>query len=165
MAGAIQQQVFEAPSVFSFFDPEYSSPGPIADTSLVAPEAGLNTPPLLIGLINGLHSLAAYGLTTCNDGFGSRKSRGRRCVSMYSGRQSSDGLLDYGTHRPAPGALSPSAHTAAVVADLDMLLTGGRLAWRSNLILRSVYESGKANADPEQYDPEAEGRMRALQVL
>jgi len=54
MQKLVGQAAFHAPSVFSFFLPEYQPPGTILDNNLVAPEAELGTAPLLMGFLNGM---------------------------------------------------------------------------------------------------------------
>ena len=69
------QAPFLAPSVFNFYRPDYAPPG-FAERGLVAPEAQLATAPLQVGYLNGMSSLAHYGLTSCASGFGTRGSCG-----------------------------------------------------------------------------------------
>ena len=59
LESSIGQESYEIPSVFSFFLPEYASPGPISAGSLVAPEAMLLH--YNINLLNGMFSLVKYG--------------------------------------------------------------------------------------------------------
>ena len=59
LSDSIGQMAHEIPSVFSFFLPEYSSPGPVMRASLVAPEALLL--PSSLGLLNGMLSLVKFG--------------------------------------------------------------------------------------------------------
>lgn len=59
MKEKIGQMPHGIPSVFSFFLPEYSPPGVLAQASLVSPEAMVLN--YSLGLINGLTSLVKYG--------------------------------------------------------------------------------------------------------
>lgn len=43
--GNIGQQIFESPSVFNFYKPEYQPTGPLIDADLYSPEAELGTAP------------------------------------------------------------------------------------------------------------------------
>lgn len=68
------QESFNAPSVFSFFLSEYQPVGPVMSKGLVAGETQLFDAPKLINYVNGVFSLAQFGLTDCEgwkDGFGS----------------------------------------------------------------------------------------------
>ena len=70
MQSRIGQFVFESPSVFNFYLPEYTPPGPVMEAGLVAPEAQICTTPNLISFLNGMVSLVMDGLTSCWKGFG-----------------------------------------------------------------------------------------------
>ncbi len=76
-------------SVFSFFLPEFQPYGRIGDTDLVSPESTLVDMPRIVGLLNGLLSLAKYGLSSCEGGFG----RDRCNEKAYS--LSPNGFLEY----------------------------------------------------------------------
>lgn len=77
MERGIGQEAFRAPSVFSFFLPEYQPVGPVLNKGLVAPETQLFDAPKLLGFINGLFSLPLFGLTDCWwwQGFGEWRTR------------------------------------------------------------------------------------------
>ena len=45
----IGMEAHKSPSVFNFYQSDYQPSGPIAESSLYAPEAGLLTAPLIIG--------------------------------------------------------------------------------------------------------------------
>ena len=112
---SIGQAAFRAPSVFSFFMPDFVPPGPVALAGLVAPEAQVGTTPHLVRFLNGIASLARHGLTSCEGGFGfERESRSCERASVAS----SDGVLAW-----RPEGSSPQQ----VVDEIDLLLTGGRL--------------------------------------
>ncbi|KAH8060839.1 DUF1800-containing protein [Aureococcus anophagefferens] len=66
----IGQMVHEAPSVFSYYLPDYAPQGAVARRGLVAPEAQVMEGARLIGLANGLYSLIRHGLSRCDRGFG-----------------------------------------------------------------------------------------------
>lgn len=112
-------QPFGAPSVFGFYLPEYSPAGPIAQAGLVSPQAQLATSPNLLGFLNGATSLVDIGLTSCDSGFGlSQNTKGRSCTRI--GPDHIDGSLTY----VAPANNNTAA---AVIDDLNLLLTAGRL--------------------------------------
>ena len=127
----IGQQVFQSPTVFSFYEPDFQPLGPLEGAGLVAPEFQLGTAPYVVGMLNGLFSLISYGLTSCHKGFGTNII-GRRCATTAKARDSSDGAL----------AFTPSATSSSgVIDELDLLLTGGRLNIRTKGILASAYAS------------------------
>ena len=119
----IGQAPFDTPSVFGFYLADYSPKGPVSAAGQTAPEAELATPPNVIGLLNGLHSLIDHGLTSCDAGFGSTAVR-RKC-----GQDS---------EVPPDGELSwtPSNDDDAI-DELDLLLTGGRLPSETRAILET----------------------------
>lgn len=120
LSGQAGMQAYRSPTVFSFFLPEFEPDGPIASAGLVSPESELATGPFMIGALNGISSLIRYGLTTCDDGFGSANQGTRACdQSADTIRDHADGELSY--------VSTPGAHTDEIVAELDMLLTSGRL--------------------------------------
>lgn len=59
----IGQMAFESPTVFSFMLPHYSPFGPLADASLVAPEAQLMAMSSVVASMNAMFSLVNFGLT------------------------------------------------------------------------------------------------------
>ncbi|KAJ8608978.1 hypothetical protein CTAYLR_008963 [Chrysophaeum taylorii] len=138
LAARIGQMVHEAPSVFSFYYPDYSPPGVVGDKMLVAPEAQVMTGTNLIGFANGLHSMIKYGLTRCNQGFGGGTGS---CAW------------------PADGGLmfAPTTDQALdIVDELDVLLTDGRL---SNASKRTI-----ANAIASETTP-ANGLKKAQELF
>lgn len=126
MKDKIGQESHYAPSVFSFFLPEYQPVGPVLDMGLVAPETQLFDAPNLIGFVNGLVSLSFYGIQDCEDGknFGSRLGR-------YKIPDHPDGGY-FQCHESAQiphrlrWAPSSNASPEEIVREMDLLLTGGR---------------------------------------
>ena len=57
--GLLGEGPYEIPSIFSFFPPEFSPPGPVARAELVAPDAILLYK--ATGLLNALFSLVKFG--------------------------------------------------------------------------------------------------------
>eukprot|EP00554_Chaetoceros_debilis_P007442 CAMPEP_0194077066 /NCGR_PEP_ID=MMETSP0149-20130528/3732_1 /TAXON_ID=122233 /ORGANISM="Chaetoceros debilis, Strain MM31A-1" /LENGTH=4275 /DNA_ID=CAMNT_0038757959 /DNA_START=113 /DNA_END=12940 /DNA_ORIENTATION=+ len=70
MKDTIGQMVHDFESVFSFFLPEFVPYGSVGDATLVSPEATLLDMPRVVGMLNGLTSLAKFGLSSCEGGFG-----------------------------------------------------------------------------------------------
>ena len=127
LAEFIGQQNFRSPTVFNFYKPEYVAVGPVMEASAVAPEAELLIASNLFGALNGMSSLITYGLTSCFDGHGVADSvwfvtpypGSRRCnQGTRAVRTGSDGQLSF---------IPASQASATVVAELDLLLTGGRM--------------------------------------
>ena len=117
----IGQMAHEAPSVFSYYLPDYSPQGAVGDRGLVAPEAQVLTGTQMIGLLNGLHSLIDHGLSRCASGFGGET-----------------GSCQW----PAAGGLAfapADDDAAAAVAELDVLLTEGRLSAGSRAVVEAAY--------------------------
>ena len=48
----IGMEAHKSPSVFNFYNHDYQPSGPVADATLVSPEAGLATSPFLMGFLN-----------------------------------------------------------------------------------------------------------------
>ena len=139
----IGQQFQRSPTVFNFFLAEYAPPGVINDAQLVAPEAELLTSPLIMGFLNGISSLAEYGLTTCQYGFADGISVPKRAncnvwknqIGIGNVVDTADGVLDW----------SPTAgwsDLGKVVDELSTLLTSGRMR-RANraIITRAMQEA------------------------
>ncbi len=89
MKNAIGQAPHQFDTVFSFFLPEFEPYGPVGDASLVSPEATILDMPRIIGMLNGLFSLARYGLSYRERGFGFHRSGDLYLPSQY-------GILEYG---------------------------------------------------------------------
>ena len=134
--------------------PEFQSVGPVINANLFSPEATLMTTPNIIGFLNGMSSLIRFGLTDCDSGFGTDRNdydfvigktvpgkRGyRRCgqpaypsLGWLGGldKSSSEGVLSYA---PEPGT-SPSQ----IIAELDVLLTAGRLDPSTREVIEREY--------------------------
>ena len=80
---------------------------------------------------------AGYGLTTCEGGFGSEAQGARGCSDGASTiRALSDGELTYN-----PLSYEPHASTDDIVADLDLLLTSGRLHPANRRVIASAYDA------------------------
>lgn len=108
---SIGMEAFNAPSVFGYYLPEYASPGAVADARVKAPELQLGQTPFIIRYLNGMVSLIDSGLSSCNDGFGSRCDSFAQVLGYQGGLQWD------------PQSTDP----ATVVDKLALLLTQGRL--------------------------------------
>jgi cullin-associated NEDD8-dissociated protein 1 len=144
---SIGQQPHRAPSVFSFFKPESLLPG----TALTSPEAEILTPPLMLRLLNGLMSIGKLSaLTDCYNGLAPSRNTtaASLCSRQLSGAESpahsAAGIIAY---RPPVNATA-----AAVVDQLALLLTAGKLANATRAILEAEYAT-------------AGGGMRGLQAV
>ena len=136
----IGQAPYESPGVFNFFLPEYVPAGAAAEAGLVAPEAELETAPMMIGFMNGMTSLTYLGLTSAWMGLAPNLVRGY----PGSGRsqpldKSADGNLtfapDFTSGRPA----TTPARAASVINELDTLLTDGRLSKGDKKVITDAY--------------------------
>lgn len=134
LRGSIGQEPYNAPSVFNFYSPTYQPTGKISDAGLVSPEAQLLSAPNTVGLFNGIHSLVDFGLTRCQGGWAlngfDTPIGGTDCTTQTAARETAIGLLTLP---------EPAERTAqAVVDQLDLLLTGGRLSEQNR---QSIIES------------------------
>ncbi|HEX7182161.1 MAG TPA: DUF1800 family protein [Thermoanaerobaculia bacterium] len=57
----LNQSPLQAPTVFNFFDPVYSQPGPVAEAGIVSPELQIITETSVFGSANFLHSVIFEG--------------------------------------------------------------------------------------------------------
>jgi len=111
----IGQAPYESPTVFNFYYPDYQPAR--FHGALVAPEFQIFNAPLVVGFINGMMSLIDYGVSSCNQGFG---QTAKGCAR---------GSFGFGE----------SATANETFAELDLLLTGGRL--NSNSVVREAFET------------------------
>ena len=151
----IGQEAHYTPSVFNFYYPDYQPMGVIADAGLYAPEAQLATPHFMLRWLNGMLDVVNYGLNSCRQGlsvgwndnnapnsnepYPSGENNGRRVCGyannvgqLWKIRQWADGNVTF----------SPQGSTStAVVDELDLLLTAGRLNDQNKLIIQNAYDS------------------------
>ncbi len=113
----LQQQPYSSPSVFNFFKPGYSPPGPVSDAGLVAPE---------FQIINSLTALsgANYYRYSIEGGF-----------NLY--------YVPSGTEVKAQMAaeLALADNVPALMRRLDLVLTGGTLPAQQHEIIREAVET------------------------
>eukprot|EP00746_Dinoflagellata_sp_MGD_P168408 gnl/MRDRNA2_/MRDRNA2_99843_c0_seq1.p1 gnl/MRDRNA2_/MRDRNA2_99843_c0~~gnl/MRDRNA2_/MRDRNA2_99843_c0_seq1.p1 ORF type:complete len:1948 (-),score=297.36 gnl/MRDRNA2_/MRDRNA2_99843_c0_seq1:198-6041(-) len=114
LLSTIGQWPYEPDSVFNFYLPDYQPDR--FPNGLVAPEFQIFTPPLAMGFLNGMFSLIQGGLRKWGGGFGNNK-------------RGSDGKLTLAVNE--------------TLAELDLLLTGGRLNSSMGTVLKA-YENAKA---------------------
>lgn len=166
MQKKIGQNAFKSPSVFGFYNPEFSPAGAVGDAGLVSPEAQLATAPLTVGFLNGVSSLIKFGLHSCQHGFGDGLDNWRTEVlpreSMdeifIGGFRSSRSCTD---KRGIDGGYSPKtleylrAHNdgqleftpttpsdpGKAVEEIGTLLTPGRLSSGAKQLISEEYEN------------------------
>ena len=120
MQTKVGQMVYDQPTVFSFFRPEYSAPGAAMSARLASPEAEVMSAGKVVGLLNGMFSLVDNGLSNLDNGFG-----------HYSLAEAPSGAIKY---QPID-----ATNRADTVSDLALLLTGGRLsAAKRDVILQAT---------------------------
>jgi len=118
----IGQEPFQSPSVFNFYQTEYQPSS--FSSGVVAPEFQIFTAPWAVGLTNGIMSLIDYGVSECDNGFGPRHPSGKSDAAACT----------HGSY-----LVGESATVDATLAELDLLLTGGRLT--SMDIVKNAYET------------------------
>eukprot|EP00945_MAST-04E_sp_MAST-4E-sp1_P001671 g1671.t1 len=146
MQKKIGQESFSAPSVFSFFLPEYVPPGPIGDALLFSPETEILTTPHLISYVNGMLSFINYGLTHCHHGFGDTVIRDQ---AGYGELKKKNYCGKLNAHIGADGSFqfkSLSGGALATVEEMDTLITQGRLSDHNFQVILDAYRES-ANSD------------------
>ncbi len=129
------QEAYRFDTVFSFFQPEYQPDATtkVGQATLVAPEAVALDGPKTVQLMNGMFSLTKYGLNRCYGGFhhgwGSCRENDdfSESVAHFTHEMAWD--------QPEAGIL----HADAVVSELSLLLTAGRLSSTSFDIIKNAY--------------------------
>ena len=135
LQSGIGQYVYHTPNVFGFFLPEYSAPGQITEANLVTPEAMVINAPTVVGFLNGAYSLIDLGLNSCFDGFGGTVIND--CPSIF---------YNWYTWNPERQTMAtlryqPSSTDAeAVIDELALLLTAGRLSPGARSIVKEAYK-------------------------
>ena len=133
MITKIGQEPFANPNVFSFFLPEYASPGATRDASLTSPEAQILNSPKIVGFLNGMMSMIDTGLGNCGGGFGLKAVNDcNQYKNSYTPEANSRGYFTY----------TPKAtDDRAIVDELALLLTAGRLSNNSREVLTNAYSA------------------------
>ena len=132
----IGQDSYGAPSVFSFFLPEYAPPGIIEKAKLVAPESQVLTGKQVTTLLDGLFTTVKFGLTSCYNGFGNRMSG---CPTVDGTTDEGAGYLAY--------SVPEGASVDAAIDDLALMLTAGRLGDTNRGIIRTAIDAEYSNGD------------------
>jgi uncharacterized protein (DUF1800 family)/uncharacterized protein (DUF1501 family) len=150
------QVPYRSPSVFNYYQPDFQSPGAITKHSVYSPEAQLLSPPHFVAFINGIIGIPALGLDSCTgfgtNGFGaypigamgsSFGVSARTRMPSWTGCdrakiQSSDpdvsqidGVLTFRVRNTS---------AAAAVAEMDTILTGGRINRPNKAYIKHIYE-------------------------
>eukprot|EP00546_Thalassionema_frauenfeldii_P010113 CAMPEP_0178928808 /NCGR_PEP_ID=MMETSP0786-20121207/20156_1 /TAXON_ID=186022 /ORGANISM="Thalassionema frauenfeldii, Strain CCMP 1798" /LENGTH=1403 /DNA_ID=CAMNT_0020604807 /DNA_START=186 /DNA_END=4393 /DNA_ORIENTATION=+ len=129
----IGQYAYEAPSVFSFFSPQFSPPGPLGKSLLLSPESQVLSADTAVSMTNGLFALINNGLNNCWGGFGPGRSIGCNYASGYLGYEH-DG---------------DTSNSTEVVNGLADLLTSGRLSQSSRSMIEQAYAHVNNNEDEQ----------------
>ncbi len=155
--GAIGMRPFASPTVFNFYAPDFQPQGVLRAQGLFSPEMMLGTPPNVLGFLNGVSSLIQLGLTDQHGGkgFGPRTGDG--------GDTPGTSRRDGGGSREANGFLAFTPHAAptdaaAVVEELNVLLTSGRLDAHSRGVIEAAYKQRLTRPPPI---PTAEVRLHS----
>ena len=168
------QNIFQSPTVFNFYKPEYQPIGPVIGSDLVSPEAELGTAPWILGFLNGVTSLIKHGLSTCADGFGGASSYQKRVIGAGIGPNNQNYPAQYAStncNRPAEPYYNPPRvgsldgtssdgtldfvptdpnNASSAVDELSLLLTAGRLSDASRSIIEYEYER-MLNGSTQEY--------------
>ena len=128
----IGQRPHAAPSVFNFYNFDFTPDGPIKQAGLVAPEGELFQGPFSLHLQNGLNSLVETGMSDCKGGLTAGPlGFDEMCHPHFKDSPlRSKGLTRY---TPEQGA-----DADAVVDDLSLLLSAGRLSDHSRERIRAA---------------------------
>jgi len=123
---------YHSPSVFNYYLPDHQPSGSLGKIGLTAPEMMLGTAPYLLFFLNGAASLIKYGLTNGGKGFGTRS------LTMSSPVRDTLGSLTF-----SPTAAATDA--SAVIDELDLVMTSGRLDKTSHDIITAAYQDRLVN--------------------
>ena len=142
----IEQRIFGAPSVFSFFQGDYVPDGALKSSGLISPEAMVFTSPATISYLNAIAATVKSGLTSCNGGLGPSPARrpipGCHALNAIGSSDLTSWTFGNLTWSPPPSA--PVGTSAAVVRALDVLLTGGRLRSHSRAVIEDAHTQALA---------------------
>lgn len=137
----------------------YTPEGAVQDLGLVAPEAQLGILPYVIGYMDGMTSLVHDGLASCNGGFQQGQCFDNEAYPA-----------DWATSRGHSGFLkfkpSNAASASEVIAEMDLLLTGGRLDDYSRVLITDEYQRAfNLSSCPVDKSAELCGRLEPGQEL
>jgi len=152
----IGQEAHNAPSVFGFYLQEFQPAGLVNDKGLVAPETQLFDAPKLVGYMNAISSLPMFGFSDCLwwAGLGSYHSRYTLLDHPEEGEFWCEQAADFDPATPTvpqhlgwlPVSWGGTSNTndapaSAIVSEMDLLLTGGRLDTNSRSIIEQAYSA------------------------
>ncbi len=125
------------------FKLEYTAPGYIKAASLTSPEAQVLTAPKVMNLLNGIVSLVDLGLNHCYSGFGPKTTG--CCECLGNGMP----VFDFEENNYGRFAYTPSdpSKPFAIVNELSLLLTGGRLNSSSKSVIVDAFKGESNSAD------------------
>jgi len=143
MTTKIGMAAYESPSVFNFFQNDYSA-DVAAVAKIVAPESQILSTPTVLGYINGVLSLFEFGFSSCDSGFGIRNQKNGDCWRIRNGNEGFNKEDYWG----GSVTFAPSGGPEVLLEKLDLLLNGGRLSEKSrDVILNAMRESAGAGRD------------------
>jgi len=132
----IGQAPYRAPSVFNFYQPEYSAPGAVSAVGLLSPEAQLGALPYVIGFLDGVTGMIFDGLSACQSGIFTAPCRGAYTYPAAWANEgfaiTNDGYLGW--------TPSDASTSSSVIGELDLLLTAGHLDEHTKAVLTQEYE-------------------------
>mmetsp|Transcript_102655 Transcript_102655/g.294143 ORF Transcript_102655/g.294143 Transcript_102655/m.294143 type:complete len:2583 (-) Transcript_102655:1307-9055(-) len=138
----IGQQAYNMPSVFNFYNWDYSPNGVALESGLYAPEAGLANGPYLIGFLNGVRSLVRWGLSSCYDGFGGFEYKD--CSPVADVKDPAKNMQGDITWVPE----SNYSDVSGVLDELELLLVpSAHLNERNREIIQNAYASQLKEGD------------------
>lgn len=112
----ISQGTYEQPSVFNYYLPEFTPPGPIGGSGLYSPETQILSGAAITNLLDGMFRMVKNGLDDCDAGFA---NYGPLSCERTDGETSSSlGALGY---------TNESGSHQEVLDDLAITLTANRL--------------------------------------
>ncbi|KAL7561156.1 hypothetical protein ACA910_011978 [Epithemia clementina (nom. ined.)] len=118
----IGQMIYEAPSIFSFFLPEFQPSGRVANAGLMSPEAEVYSAPNIIGTMNGLLAMIKYGLDQCFNGFGETPNWSEEAGCQWRIPGQYVNMSGYPGFSP-----TDSSTREKIVDELATLMTSGRI--------------------------------------
>jgi hypothetical protein len=122
----ILQAPYESPSVFNFYQPDYSPNGVIGNAALNAPEFQIHTDVSALQLSNALITLIVHGIAGGNYG-------------NIGQRNNIDSVLDF-TYED-----SISSNTSALIDHLDSVLCAGRLSPENRASIQAAADTPSLN--------------------
>jgi len=129
LQSVIRQGTYEQPSVFNYYLPEYSPPGPIGASGLVSPESMLLAGSAVTNLLDGMFRMTKNGLDECYAGFASYGVG--TCAKNDGNTSSSLGYLQFS---------DKSGSQDEILDQLILTLTSNRLSEeKRNLIKETTF--------------------------